>query len=207
VAEQTVETILEAATALFAKRGAEGITVLEIAKRASVSAGTVIYHFKSKDNLLFIISREIFSRLHRQSQQAMLLAGSPLAALHAFIDTFFAQAEASPDSIAFLARFDPFTRLDLDSFPNADLMVLKDRYVGLVAEYVSCGIAGERFNPVDPAAFAILTWAALQGFCRVASQMPSFGELALEFKRMLTFRLTGTLPEETAQGLASTGTL
>ncbi|WP_243361918.1 TetR/AcrR family transcriptional regulator [Fundidesulfovibrio terrae] len=196
MAEQTIETIIDAATALFAQRGAEGITVLEIAKRASVSAGTVIYHFKSKDNLLFIISREIFSRLLRQSQQAMRQSGTPLAALHAFLDAFFALAEKSRDSIVFLARFDPFTRLDLETFPNADLLVLRDQYIGLVVDCVAEGVAGKCFNPVDPAAFGMLTWAALQGICRIYSQASSLRELSRELKSMVAFRLTGTLADE-----------
>jgi len=97
MAEHTVENIIEAATALFARRGAEGVTVLDIAKRCNVASGTVIYHFKSKNNLLFIVSRKIFVRLQRDTQQAMLQTSTPLEAIHAFIDAFFYLAEQDLD--------------------------------------------------------------------------------------------------------------
>ncbi|MFP5223541.1 MAG: TetR/AcrR family transcriptional regulator [Acidobacteriota bacterium] len=196
MAEQTVETIIEAATALFAQRGAEGITVLEIAKRANVSAGTVIYHFKSKDNLLFIVSREIFSRLHREAQEAMFNTSTRLEAVHAFIDSFFSMAEQSRHSVVFLARFDPFTRLDLASFPNADLLVLKNQYLGLLENCVAAGVAEQCFNDVDPVEFRMLTWATLQGICHKYCQASRLRDLSLEFKRMITFRLTGSLSGE-----------
>lgn len=196
MAEQTVETIIAAATALFAQRGAEGITVLDIAKRANVSAGTVIYHFKSKDNLLFMVSREIFARLHRESQQAMQQAGSPLEAVHAFIDAFFVLAEQSRDSVLFLARFDPFTRLDLGSFPNADLLVLKNQYLGLLENCVAAGVAARQFNSLDPSVFRMLTWATLQGICHKYCHASPLRELSQELKLTITFRLTGSLGGE-----------
>lgn len=196
MAEQTVETILEAATALFARRGAEGITVLDIAKRANVSAGTVIYHFKSKDNLLFIVSREIFVKLHRDAQQAMSQTSTPLESVHAFIDAFFSLAEQNRDSVVFLARFDPFTRLDLGSFPNADLLVLKNQYLGLLENSVQAGVADGSFNPVDPGVFRMLTWATLQGICHKYCQVSPLRDLSQEFKHMITFRLTGSLGGE-----------
>lgn len=202
----TVEAILEAATALFALRGAEGVSVLEIARRANVSAGTVIYHFKSKDNLLFIVSREIFVRLHRDAQQAMLQAATPLEAVHAFIDAFFSLAEQGRDSVVFLARFDPFTRLDLGSFPNADLVVLKNKYLGLLESCVAKGVADQCFNPVEPEVFRMLTWATLQGICHKYCQAFPLRDLSQELKRMITFRLTGSLRGEQSRP-SSSGTL
>jgi len=189
----TVKSILDAATALFAMRGAEGVSVLDIARRGNVSSGTVIYHFKSKDNLLFIVSREILSRLYRESREAMAAAATPLQGVHAFIDAFFSLAQDCSDAVMFLGRFDPFTRLDLDSFPMAELVVLKKQYIGLVEECVSAGSARGLVNPVDPRLFALTIWAALQGVCRLYSQNSPMDGLALELKSIAAFRLTGSL--------------
>lgn len=196
MAEQTVDCILEAATTLFAQRGAEGVTVLEIAKRANVSAGTVIYRFKSKNNLLFIVSRNIFVRLHQDAKQAMLQACTPLEAIHAFIEAFFSLAEESRECVVFLARFDPFTRLDLGSFPNTDLLVLKDQYLGLFENCVQAGVADRSFNPVDPGTLRMLTWATFQGLCHKFCQTSPLRDLSQEFKRMITFRLIGSMGGE-----------
>jgi len=48
MAKHTLKNIVEAATALFARRGAEGVTVVDIAKRCNIASGTVIYHFPMK---------------------------------------------------------------------------------------------------------------------------------------------------------------
>jgi len=204
--EHTVENIIEAATALFARRGAEGVTVLDIAKRCNVASGTVIYHFKSKNNLLFIVSRKIFVRLHRDTQQAMLQTSTPLEAIHAFIDAFFCLAEQDLDCVVFLARFDPFTRLDLGSFPNTDLLMLKDQYLGLFENCVKAGVADRSFNPVDPGTLRMLTWATLQGLCHKYCQISPLQNLSQELKRIITFRLTGSLGGEQF-GPPSAGTL
>ncbi len=196
MAEHTVENIIEAATALFARRGAEGVTVLDIAKRCNVASGTVIYHFKSKNNLLFIISRKIFVRLHRDAQKAMLQVNTPLEAIHAFIDAFFILAEQNRDCIVFLARFDPFTRLDLGCFPNTDLLMLKDQYLGLIEYCLKAGVAERSFNPVDPSTLRMLIWATLQGICHKYCQITPLQDLSQELKRMITFRLTGSLGGE-----------
>ncbi|WP_027190231.1 TetR/AcrR family transcriptional regulator [Fundidesulfovibrio putealis] len=193
MAEHTVENIIEAATALFARRGAEGVTVLDIAKRCNVASGTVIYHFKSKDNLLFMVSRNIFVRLHRDAQQAMLQTCTPLEAIHAFIDAFFSLADQNRDCVVFLARFDPFTRLDLGCFPNTDLLMLKEQYLGLFENCVKTGVAERSFNPVDPSTLRMLIWATLQGLCHKYCQISSLQDLSQELKRMITFRLTGSL--------------
>ena len=49
--KSAVDSILDSATTLFAEHGVGGVSLAEIAKRAKISSGLIIYHFKSKDNL------------------------------------------------------------------------------------------------------------------------------------------------------------
>jgi AcrR family transcriptional regulator len=51
--QQTRETIVDAATALFAERGFDHVSVLEIAQRAGVVEKTVFNHFPVKEGLVF----------------------------------------------------------------------------------------------------------------------------------------------------------
>ena len=193
MSDQTIDSILAAATTLFAERGASGVSLQEIATRANVAAGTIIYHFKSKDNLLFILSREILSNLYRDSKESMLRADSPIQALYNFIDTFFALADTNRDSLIFMARFDPFTQLDLKHFPNAELHILKKQYIGLVSEQVSQGMKMNVFNPVDPEKFSLLAWSALRGICHLYSHEPDPCDLSSEVRDWVTYRLMGAL--------------
>jgi AcrR family transcriptional regulator len=193
MSDHTIDSILAAATALFAKRGASGVTVQEIATRAKIASGTIIYHFKSKDNLLFILARDILSSLYRDSKESMLRADHPLQAMHNFIDTFFEVAKTDRNRLLFLARFDPFTQLDLKEFPNADLLLLKNQYIGLISECVGQGMKMNVFNPVDPEKFSLLAWSALRGICHLYSHDADPGDLCPELKNWVTYRLTGSL--------------
>lgn len=193
MSERTIDSIMAAAMDLFAERGASGVSVQDIASAAKVAAGTIIYHFKSKDNLLFILAREVFSALYRDSKESMLQADAPLQTLHKLIETFFARAEQNRNSLLFLARFDPFTQLDLDAFPNAELTVLKSRYIGLISECVDRGVRLGAFNTVDPEKFSLLAWSALLGICHHYSHDPNPRDLCPEFKDWVSYRLTGSL--------------
>lgn len=61
--EQTRRQILDAANDLFVEDGYEAVSVRKIAARASVSHGTIYIHFQDKDDLLYQVSEEQFSRL------------------------------------------------------------------------------------------------------------------------------------------------
>ncbi len=61
--ERTREQILEAARQLFVDEGYEAVSVRKIAERAKITHGTIYVHFKDKDDLLYQVSEEQFSRL------------------------------------------------------------------------------------------------------------------------------------------------
>ena len=60
----TRQRILDAATALYAERGIPGTSVLEVARRADVSPGTVLNHFGTGDGLASAVLEAIVSSLH-----------------------------------------------------------------------------------------------------------------------------------------------
>lgn len=61
--ERTRDQILEAAAELFLTDGYEAVSVRKIAEKANISHGTIYIHFKDKDDLLYQVSEEQFSRL------------------------------------------------------------------------------------------------------------------------------------------------
>lgn len=61
--ERTREQILEAAADLFVSEGYDAVSVRKIAERAGISHGTIYIHFRDKDDLLYQVSEEQFSRL------------------------------------------------------------------------------------------------------------------------------------------------
>ena len=191
MSKNAVDSILDSATTLFAQRGVNGVSLAEIAKRAKVSSGLIIYHFKSKDNLLFIVSRELFLKLYRKSFEVMSVAKTPLDALNALVDAFFSFAAENTQGITFLARFDPFLNFDMTQFPEAELRILKERFIGLIKEYVVHGISREHFKSVSYDTFPAFIWSMLLGICHTYNDYPDHAELCNEMKRVVTLRLTG----------------
>jgi len=57
------EDILKAATALFAHKGFQYATMSEISKLTGAAEGTIIYHFKSKEQLLLAILKDARNRI------------------------------------------------------------------------------------------------------------------------------------------------
>ena len=75
------EAILFAATELFAVKGYKSTAVSEIAEMANVAQGTVLYHFKTKENLLISICDELVQTYIKGIRQAAEGPGSGWEAL------------------------------------------------------------------------------------------------------------------------------
>ena len=74
------DRVREAAKAVFAEKGFNKSTTMEIANRAGVAEGTIYEHYKNKQDLLFSIPREKFHSFRHQMDVAFR-ANDPLAQL------------------------------------------------------------------------------------------------------------------------------
>ncbi len=80
--------ILQAAISIFAEKGYNKATMLEIAARAGVAEGTIYEYFKNKRDLLFCIPKEQF-KYYRDSLQEMNESDHPVARLRRMIQSHF----------------------------------------------------------------------------------------------------------------------
>lgn len=60
------EAILNAATRLFAEKGFTDTSIAELAAATGVAEGTIFYHFKSKEDLLLAILKQIKNTIVRE---------------------------------------------------------------------------------------------------------------------------------------------
>jgi AcrR family transcriptional regulator len=58
--------LLQAALELFAEHGFNGSPTSLIAKRAGVASGTLFFHFKSKDELIHELSKDVLAKVEQQ---------------------------------------------------------------------------------------------------------------------------------------------
>jgi AcrR family transcriptional regulator len=79
-ARRNYDRLLAAAAAAFAERGADDVSLEEIARRACVGIGTLYRHFPTRQDLLEAVYRDQVESLARQAAE-LLTAESPGAAL------------------------------------------------------------------------------------------------------------------------------
>jgi AcrR family transcriptional regulator len=158
VATGTRERLLVAARELIEEGGYGAASVLAIAERAGVAAGTLYRHFASKEELFV----EVFRSVCEREERAMRLAGARLPAsataqerLQAVLATFAQRALQNP-RLAWALIAEP-----VDPRVDAERIAYRARYAELIATGLAAGIAAGEL----PDQNVDLTAAALVGGC------------------------------------------
>jgi AcrR family transcriptional regulator len=154
----TRERLLTAAQELIEEGGYGAATVIAIADRAGVAAGTLYRHFTSKEELFVELFRSVCSREERAMRAAglkMAAEASAAARLETVLATFAARALGNP-RLAWALIAEP-----VDPLVDAQRLAYRGRYAALVAEQLRAGIAAREL----PEQNVELTAAALVGGC------------------------------------------
>lgn len=73
---------------LFAQHGYHGVSVYEIVKHSKTSKGGFYHHFKSKDELLYVIHDYFISYVLRNAETVIASTVTPTVKLHHIIQSF-----------------------------------------------------------------------------------------------------------------------
>jgi AcrR family transcriptional regulator len=154
----TRERLLSAAQELIEDGGYRGASVIAIAERAGVAAGTLYRHFASKEELFVEVFRSVCDR----EVEAMRLAAAAMPESASHVDRLttvlltFAQRALRRPRLAWALIAEP-----VDPLVDAERLAYRERYSALTAEALRAGIdAGEL-----PEQNVELTAAALVGGC------------------------------------------
>ena len=154
----TRERLLAAAQELIEEGGYGAASVIAIAARAGVAAGTLYRHFASKEELFV----EVFRTVCQREERAMRAAGgemppdaSAAERLETVLGTFAERALRNP-RLAWALIAEP-----VDPRVDAERLAYRGRYAALIAEALVAGIAAGEL----PAQDVELTAAALVGGC------------------------------------------
>jgi AcrR family transcriptional regulator len=158
VATSTRERLLLAARELIEEGGYGAASVLAIAERAGVAAGTLYRHFASKEELFV----EVFRSVCEREENAMRAAGAQLPEsataqerLETVLATFARRALHNP-RLAWALIAEP-----VDPRVDAERIAYRARYAELIAAGLAAGIAAGEL----PDQNVDLTAAALVGGC------------------------------------------
>jgi AcrR family transcriptional regulator len=157
-ASGTRQRLLTAARELIEEGGYAAATVIAIAERAGVAAGTLYRHFASKEQLFVEVFRSVCAREERAMRAAaanMPASASEVARLETVLASFAQRALRNP-RLAWALIAEP-----VDPRVDAERLAYRERYAAVIAEGLRAGIvAGEL-----PDQNVKLTAAALVGGC------------------------------------------
>jgi AcrR family transcriptional regulator len=158
VACTTRERLLAAAREIIEEGGYSAASVVAIAERAGVAAGTLYRHFASKERLFV----EVFRAVCGREEEAVRAAGAELddaasatERLQAVLATFARRALRNR-RLAWALIAEP-----VDPLVDAERIAYRARYAELIASTLAAGIASGELPEQDEA----LTAAALVGGC------------------------------------------
>jgi AcrR family transcriptional regulator len=154
----TRERLLRAAQELIEEGGYSAASVVAIADRAGVAAGTLYRHFSSKEDLFVDLFRTVCDRevkAMRSAAEQMPDGASHVDRLETVLGTFAQRALRRP-RLAWALIAEP-----VDPRVDAERLAYRERYSELTAEALRAGIAAGEI----PEQTVELTAAALVGGC------------------------------------------
>jgi AcrR family transcriptional regulator len=165
--------LLEGAIALIATRGADGLTLREVAQRAGVSHAAPYRHFKDKTALLAAVAEEGFREMCREMAAAATVAGAnPLDRFKAIGVAYVRFAVAHPSH--FRIMFGPEIP-DRSVFPS--LATAAWAAFEMLGDAISdCQRTGA-VREGDPLRVALPAWAIVHGLAALVidGQAPAAG--------------------------------
>ena len=101
-AQATRDSILKAATKVFAKHGFDGGRVEQISKAAKSYDRMIYYYFGSKEELFIAVLEETYRRFNEAESQLVLDADEPVESLQAVIRFMWGYYQRNPEFITLL---------------------------------------------------------------------------------------------------------
>ncbi len=151
----TRERLLAAARELIEEGGYGAASVVAIAERAGVAAGTLYRHFSSKEELFVELFRTVCDREVQAMQQAAAADNDRVERLQTVLETFARRALRRP-RLAWALLAEP-----VDPLVDAERLLYRQRYATMLAEGLRDAIAAGEL----PEQNVELTAAALVGGC------------------------------------------
>ncbi|KRC54729.1 MULTISPECIES: TetR family transcriptional regulator [unclassified Nocardioides] len=153
--EVTKQRILESATKAFAERGFHGTSTRDITTAAGTSSAALYVHHKSKEELLFLISKAGHETTLALMLEGRGSSGDPAEQLHTVVRDFIADHARNHTR----ARIVNYEMAALDPEHLEEITALRHRIDVELIDLIAAGIKAGTFDIPDPriAASAILS--------------------------------------------------
>jgi AcrR family transcriptional regulator len=101
-AQATRDSILKAATKVFAKHGFDGGRVEQISKAAKSYDRMIYYYFGSKEGLFIAVLEQMYARFNDAESDLRLPADDPIASLEAIVQFMAGYYQKNPEFVTLL---------------------------------------------------------------------------------------------------------
>jgi AcrR family transcriptional regulator len=151
--------ILDAAHAVFTRRGTAGARMAEIAREAGVNHALVHYYFRTKQRLAEAVFRRAAGQLF-PAMLAVFASELPIEEkvrriVSTQVDMLLENRYLPAYLLAELNHFPERAELLLNSMAGAPVEVLRPRLFGKLAEQLEAGARGGSLRPISPQAFVL----------------------------------------------------
>jgi TetR/AcrR family transcriptional regulator len=163
--------ILDAAEALYIKKGWDALTVEQVARSARLSRALVYVYFRDKEDLLFAIGARAMRVLRERFVAAAAARGSGMDKIESIGRAYIGYASEFPHYFDFCSRFQAQAiATDPDTNEGAS-KAEGDQVLATVVEAIDSGVRdGSISSDIgDPRMFAMTLWAFTHGIIQLAT--------------------------------------
>ena len=183
VAEFRSKTILDAARAVFARKGFAAALVDDIADEAGIAKGTVYLYFPSKKDIYLAALVEEFERFHEQTVEAVNATTGAREKLRAFAQVGVNKCSSHGDFLRiYLSEFG--NQIDPSRKPK-ELAAIHQKRISHLTSIIEEGIVAGEIKRVPPSVAAATVFDLLKGMWH----RQLLGQSGLSPKRELDFVL------------------
>jgi AcrR family transcriptional regulator len=154
------ESVVRAAIDVIAEKGLVGTRVADIAARAGMSPGHVLYYFEGKSEIFTRALRTIEDDLRGEAQAAF---EELPAAADRWAWLIEQAAPTGPDDVRVLLWMEAWARAPRDPDVSALVVELDRRWIGLLVELIEYGRETGEFGIAEPQEFAVRFSALMDG--------------------------------------------
>ena len=130
--DRQLTRILNHATAIFSEKGYEGASIRDLSRATGLSLAGLYYYFQSKDELLYLIQKHLFTSVMERLKENLKAESDPEKRLRIFIANHLAYFLAKPKAMKVLSHEDDVLKGAL----GAEIRTLKRQYYHCCADLI-----------------------------------------------------------------------
>lgn len=163
--------ILDAAEALYIKKGWDALTVEQVARSARLSRALVYVYFRDKEDLLFAIGARAMRLLCARFAAAAATRGSGMDQIEAIGRAYVGYASEFPHYFDFCSRFQAQAIATDPDTNEGSCKMAGDQVLATVIQAIDAGVrdGSIRSDIGDPRMFAMTLWAFTHGIIQLAT--------------------------------------